>query len=197
MSCQNGEKWQTSLSRFADQPNFLSPRQSNQPHGCGKDMRVYSICVTYSSDNPVSKSIRYITNFRMRWAPSGAMAMFIRGASMGQSILFLAMSNHLYLHPLFKKRAEYLSRDDQVLLSYQRARLVMQTYSKSLSTSSLASVPTQTNRSFCIRCAALFAQVLGNDDRPNMLGRYLHVYHLGRPCRFSNRNIISASKETP
>ena len=50
------------------------------------------------------------------------------------SITFLAMSNNLYLHPLFKKRMEHLSRDAQVLLSYQRARLVVQTYSKSLST---------------------------------------------------------------
>ena len=122
---------------------IFSPRQSNLPHGCSKDMRAYSMCVTYSSDNPNSKSIRYITNFRMRWGVFGCYGHVYKRRVDG-SIIFLAMSNHLNLHPLFKKRTEYLSRDAQVLLSYQRARLVMQTYSKSLSTSYLASVPTQT-----------------------------------------------------
>ncbi|KAF4610262.1 hypothetical protein D9613_010657 [Agrocybe pediades] len=38
------------------------------------------------------------------------------------------MVNQLYSHPLFNVRTELLSRDEQVSLSYQRARLVMQTY---------------------------------------------------------------------
>ncbi|KAF8880533.1 acyl-CoA oxidase [Infundibulicybe gibba] len=38
------------------------------------------------------------------------------------------MDNQLYLHPLFQTREEHLSRDERVALSYQRARLVLQTY---------------------------------------------------------------------
>ncbi|PPQ88194.1 hypothetical protein CVT25_005159 [Psilocybe cyanescens] len=38
------------------------------------------------------------------------------------------MNNQLYLHPLFTVRSELLSPDEQVSLSYQRAKLVMQTY---------------------------------------------------------------------
>ncbi|PFH48580.1 hypothetical protein AMATHDRAFT_76654 [Amanita thiersii Skay4041] len=41
------------------------------------------------------------------------------------------MTSNLYSHPLFTKRSEYLSRDAQVSLSYQRARLMMQTYNLS------------------------------------------------------------------
>ncbi|KAF8632671.1 hypothetical protein AX17_004803 [Amanita inopinata Kibby_2008] len=38
------------------------------------------------------------------------------------------MACDLHLHPLFKARTEYMPRDAQISLSYQRARLVMQTY---------------------------------------------------------------------
>ncbi|KAK2460001.1 hypothetical protein APHAL10511_008007 [Amanita phalloides] len=43
------------------------------------------------------------------------------------------MANSLHLHPLFHKRTELLPRDAQVLLSYQRARLVLQTHNLSAS----------------------------------------------------------------
>ncbi|TFK37092.1 acyl-CoA oxidase [Crucibulum laeve] len=38
------------------------------------------------------------------------------------------MDNQLYLHPLFQTKVELLSADERVSISYQRARLVMQTY---------------------------------------------------------------------
>ncbi|KAF8228423.1 acyl-CoA oxidase [Tricholoma matsutake] len=38
------------------------------------------------------------------------------------------MATELYLHPLFQSKVEHLSTDERVSLSYQRARLVMQTY---------------------------------------------------------------------
>ncbi|KAH6904274.1 acyl-CoA oxidase [Coprinopsis sp. MPI-PUGE-AT-0042] len=38
------------------------------------------------------------------------------------------MDNQLYLHPLFQCHPELMSRDERVSLSYQRARLLMQTY---------------------------------------------------------------------
>src|ERR1700733_10632764 len=42
----------------------------------------------------------------------------------------MAMTSELHLHPLFQSRTELLSADERVSLSYQRARLVMQTYRK-------------------------------------------------------------------
>jgi hypothetical protein len=40
------------------------------------------------------------------------------------------MATELHLHPLFQLKVEHLSRDERVSLSYQRARLVVQTYRK-------------------------------------------------------------------
>lgn len=38
------------------------------------------------------------------------------------------MDNHLHQHPLFQLKVEHLDKDERVSLSYQRARLLMQTY---------------------------------------------------------------------
>jgi len=38
------------------------------------------------------------------------------------------MDNQLYSHPLFKVKTELLSTDERVTLTYQRAKLVMNTY---------------------------------------------------------------------
>jgi hypothetical protein len=38
------------------------------------------------------------------------------------------MASELYHHPLFQVKVEHLSPDERISLSYQRARLVLQTY---------------------------------------------------------------------
>jgi len=40
------------------------------------------------------------------------------------------MDNRLYEHPLFKEHVEFLTPDERVALSYERAKLVMKTYCK-------------------------------------------------------------------
>lgn len=67
---------------------------------------------------PLKSTIFKVDDFRLRIAD-------FRLTKASEAI----MVSNLYLHPMFRMHVEHLAANERVSLSYQRAKLVMKTYS--------------------------------------------------------------------
>jgi len=108
------------------------------------------------------------------------------------------MSNMLSRHPLFTTRTEFLPVDGRISLSYQRAKLVMQTYGPSVQrpVTFILNPHAFLRRPVRVRCRALFCQILVHGVRPNFGIGSRHGHYIACSRRADHRNTRSSSSST-